>query len=117
MVKNSPNQIVNLQNNFFLSRNLFFLFLKRFLPILALIFYCASLFAQVSSENNFALSIKKVKLFNSDLRLSEQKQSTTLSNVRNVHNLLCIFQSPIYLYSEVIKNHDEKPPNFFIVIP
>jgi hypothetical protein len=117
MVKNLPNQIVNLQNNFFLSRNLFFLFLKRFLPILALLFYCASLFAQVSSENNFVFSIKKVKLFSSDLRLSEQKLSTTLSNVKNVHNLPCKFQPFICLYSEVIKNHDEKPASLYLVFP
>lgn len=116
MVKNSPNQIVNLQNNFFLSRNLFFLFLKRFLPILALIFYCASLFAQVSSKNNFIFSIKKIKLFHSDLRLSEQKSSSTLSNVKKVHDLQCESEHSLFLYTEVIKNPDEKPPNSFTVI-
>jgi hypothetical protein len=84
MVKNSPNQIVNLQNNFFLSQTLFFLILKRSLPVWPLIFYCASLFAQVSSENNSTFFIQKEKFFCTDLRLYEQKLSSTLSNIKNV---------------------------------
>lgn len=106
MVKNYPNQIVNLQNNFFLSRNPFFLFLKRFLPIKALTYHCANLFAQVSSENSFVFSIKKTKLFNPDLRLSEQKISTYFSNLKNLDNFLCKYS--ICLFSQLIKNHDKK---------
>lgn len=105
MIKNYPNQIVNLQNNFFLSRNPFFLFIKRFLPIKALIFHCANPFAQVSSENNFVFSIKKIILFSPDLRISEQKIATNFS-IKNLDNLLCKFS--IGLFSQVIKNHDKK---------
>ena len=106
MVKNYPNQIVNLQNNFFLSRNLFFLFLKRFLPIKALTYQCANPFAQVSSENNFVFSIKKTKLFNPELRLSEQKIPTIFSNLKNLDNFLC--KHSICIFSQLIKNHDKK---------
>lgn len=117
MEKNPPNQIVNLQNNFILSQNLFLLILKEILPVQVLRSNRARVFAPVSTENIFAFSTKKVKIFNADLRLSQQKLSTTPSNVKNVHNLLCTFQPSICLYSKVIKNHDEKPPNSFSVIP
>lgn len=105
MVKNYPNQIVNLQNNFFLSRNLFFLFLKRFMPIKALTFHRANPFAQISTENNFVFSIIKAKLFNPNLRLSEQKIPTNFS-IKNLDNLLCKYS--ICLFSHVSKNHDKK---------
>lgn len=106
MVKNYPNQIVNLQNNFFLSRNPFFLFLKRILPKKALTYHCANPFAQFSSENSFVFSIKKSKLFTPDLRLSEQKISTDFSNLKNLDNFLCKYS--IRLFSQLIKNYDKK---------
>jgi hypothetical protein len=106
MVKNYPNQIVNLQNNFFLSRNLFFLFLKIFLPIKALTYQCANPFAQVSSENSFVFLLKKAKLFTPDLRLSEQKIPTNFSNLKNLDNFLCKYS--IRLFSQLIKNYDKK---------
>jgi hypothetical protein len=109
MEKSPPNQIVNLQNNFFLSQSLFFLISKGILPIQVFISNCANLFAQFSSKNKFPFSTKKVDLSDIALRSFQQNSVTSLLNALNLYNFLYKIQLSVYICSEVIKNYNKKP--------
>lgn len=117
MKQKYPNQIVNLQNNFFIFPSPLFLNIKRVLLLLVFVFYGATVSAQVLNSNNSIPTIMEVKSFITALRASEQNSGSTYSSAQNVENLLYNIQPSIYLTSGGVKTYGEKPKNLFTDIP
>ncbi|POY35337.1 hypothetical protein C3L50_16145 [Flavobacterium alvei] len=108
MKKNTLNLIVNPNNNFILFQTPLYLNLKRVL-LFVIAFYSVSISAQVSP----AFSVKELKLFISDMKLTEKNSNLSFSNAQNVENLVYTIQPSIYLYSGNLKTYGEKPTKLY----
>ncbi|WP_304196353.1 hypothetical protein [Flavobacterium alvei] len=108
MKKNTLNLIVNPNNNFILFQTPLYLNLKRVL-LFVIAFYSVSISAQVGP----AFSVKELKLFISDMKLTEKNSNLSFSNAQNVENLVYTIQPSIYLYSGNLKTYGEKPTKLY----